>query len=141
MSIASSKARSRPSCQRKRRPSTSWRSILKPLRHWASQYRRQCSLVLTRSSNSWISAFGTKRTFDRLNQYPLSGVKRTLIGRAALLLLMLGAHTTVTPFHHQPEAQHPKIFQLSTSCRPITPSFDPKRPSPTPDLTTSSLPA
>jgi len=21
---------------------------------------------------------------------------------------MLGAHTTVTPFHHQPEAQHPK---------------------------------
>src|ERR1700720_2327463 len=31
---------------------------------------------------------------------------------AALLLLMLGARTTVTPFHHQPEAQHPKIFQL-----------------------------
>jgi hypothetical protein len=29
----------------------------------------------------------------------------------------------VTPFHHQPEAQHPKIFQLSTSRRPITPSF------------------
>jgi hypothetical protein len=27
---------------------------------------------------------------------------------AALLLLMLGALTTVTPFHHQPEAQHPK---------------------------------
>jgi hypothetical protein len=27
---------------------------------------------------------------------------------AALLLLMLGARTTVTPFHHQPEAQHPK---------------------------------
>ena len=25
---------------------------------------------------------------------------------AALLLLMLGARTTVTPFHHQPEAQH-----------------------------------
>jgi hypothetical protein len=36
-------------------------------------------------------------------------------------MLMLGAHTTVTPFHHQPEAQHPKIFQLSTSRRPITP--------------------
>jgi hypothetical protein len=32
----------------------------------------------------------------------------------------------VTPFHHQPEAQHPKIFQLSTSRRPITPSFGPK---------------
>jgi hypothetical protein len=29
----------------------------------------------------------------------------------------------VTPFHYQPEAQHPKIFQLSTSRRPITPSF------------------
>jgi hypothetical protein len=29
----------------------------------------------------------------------------------------------VTPFHHQPEAQHPKIFQLSTSRRPITPSL------------------
>jgi hypothetical protein len=42
---------------------------------------------------------------------------------AALLLLMLGARTTVTPFHHQPEAQHPKIFQLFTSRRPITPSF------------------
>src|SRR6516162_2513817 len=27
---------------------------------------------------------------------------------AALLLLMLGARTTVTPFHHQPEAQHLK---------------------------------
>jgi 4-oxalocrotonate tautomerase len=25
----------------------------------------------------------------------------------------------VTPFHHQPEAQHPKTFQLSTSRRPI----------------------
>jgi hypothetical protein len=36
---------------------------------------------------------------------------------------MLGARTTVTPFHHQPEAQHPKIFQLSTTRRPITPSF------------------
>jgi hypothetical protein len=40
---------------------------------------------------------------------------------------MLGARTTVTPFHHQPEAQHPKIFQLSTSRRPITPSFGTKR--------------
>jgi hypothetical protein len=36
---------------------------------------------------------------------------------------MLGARITVTPFHHQPEAQHPKIFQLSTRRRPITPSF------------------
>ncbi|MGB6283747.1 MAG: hypothetical protein WBG18_04905, partial [Xanthobacteraceae bacterium] len=44
----------------------------------------------------------------------------------ALLLLMLGARTTVTPFHHQPEAQHPKIFQLSTSRRPITPSLPTK---------------
>jgi hypothetical protein len=35
----------------------------------------------------------------------------------------------VTPFHHQPEAQHPKIFQLSTSRRPITPSFGGKRTS------------
>jgi hypothetical protein len=26
----------------------------------------------------------------------------------AALLLMLGARTTVTPFHHQPEAQHLK---------------------------------
>jgi hypothetical protein len=39
---------------------------------------------------------------------------------------MLGARTTVTPFHHQPEAQHPKFFQLSTSRRPITPSLPPK---------------
>jgi hypothetical protein len=28
-----------------------------------------------------------------------------------------------TSFHHQSEAQHPKILQLSTSRRPITPSF------------------
>jgi hypothetical protein len=35
----------------------------------------------------------------------------------------------VTPFHHQPEAQHPKIFQLFTSRRPITPSFGTKRTS------------
>jgi hypothetical protein len=32
---------------------------------------------------------------------------------AALLLLMLGARTTVTPFHHQPEAQHPKFLALN----------------------------
>jgi hypothetical protein len=32
----------------------------------------------------------------------------------------------VTPFHHQPEAQHPTISQLSTSRRPITPSFGAK---------------
>jgi hypothetical protein len=32
----------------------------------------------------------------------------------------------VTPVHHQPEAQHPKTFQLSTSRRPITPSLPPK---------------
>jgi hypothetical protein len=38
---------------------------------------------------------------------------------------MLGARTTVTPFQHQLEAQHPKIFQLSTSRRPITPSYIP----------------
>jgi hypothetical protein len=29
----------------------------------------------------------------------------------------------VTSFHHQPEAQHPNLLQLSTSRRPITPSF------------------
>jgi hypothetical protein len=52
-------------------------------------------------------------------------VQSSKIVHAAILLLMLGARTTVTPFHHQPEAQHPKIFQLSTSRRPITPSFHP----------------
>jgi len=50
-------------------------------------------------------------------------IQSSKIVHAALLLLMLGARTTVTPFHHQPEAQHPKIFQLSTSRRPIIPSF------------------
>jgi hypothetical protein len=25
---------------------------------------------------------------------------------------MLGARTTVTPFHHQPEAQHPKFLAI-----------------------------
>jgi len=60
-----------------------------------------------------------------LDRYVQSGK----IVHAALLLLMLGARTTVTPFHHQPEAQHPKIFQLSTSRRPITPSLGQKRTS------------
>jgi hypothetical protein len=36
---------------------------------------------------------------------------------------MLGAHTTVTPFHHQPEAQHPKSSDIHKNARPITPSF------------------
>src|SRR6516162_8890484 len=56
-------------------------------------------------------------------------VQSSKIVHAALLLLMLGARTTVTPFHHQPEAQHPKFFQLSTSRRPITPSVGTKRTS------------
>ena len=54
-------------------------------------------------------------------------VQSSKIVHAALLLLMLGGRTTVTPFHHQPEAQHPKFFQLSTSRRPITPSIGVKR--------------
>jgi hypothetical protein len=37
---------------------------------------------------------------------------------------MLGARTMVTPFHHQPEAQHPSYPQER---RPITPSFGTKR--------------
>ncbi len=37
-------------------------------------------------------------------------VQSSKMVHAALLLLMLEARTTVTPFHHQPEAQHPKIF-------------------------------
>jgi hypothetical protein len=35
-------------------------------------------------------------------------VQSSKMVHAALLLLMLGARTTVTPFHHQPEAQHLK---------------------------------
>jgi hypothetical protein len=35
----------------------------------------------------------------------------------------------VTPFHHQPEAQHPKIFSYPQERRPITPSFGTKRTS------------
>ena len=50
-------------------------------------------------------------------------VQSSKMVHAALLLLTLGARTTVTPFHHQPEAQHPKIFQLSASRLPITPSL------------------
>jgi hypothetical protein len=41
---------------------------------------------------------------------------------AALLLLMLEAASTAS-FHHQPEAQHPKIFSYPQERRPITPSF------------------
>jgi hypothetical protein len=29
----------------------------------------------------------------------------------------------VTPFHHQPEAQHPKSSDIHNNARPITPSF------------------
>src|SRR3974390_2580116 len=46
---------------------------------------------------------------------------------AALLLWCLGPVTTVTPFHHQPEAQHPKSFSYPTTRRPITPSIGPFR--------------
>jgi hypothetical protein len=46
---------------------------------------------------------------------------------AALLLLMLEAVTTVTSFHHQPEAQHLKSSAIHKLGRPITPSFRVKR--------------
>jgi putative ABC transport system substrate-binding protein len=46
--IVSSGVRSLLTCQSRHRPNTSWCSILKPLRHWASQYRTQCSLAPTR---------------------------------------------------------------------------------------------
>src|SRR5579863_5301205 len=45
---------------------------------------------------------------------------------AALLLLMLEAAKCETSFHHQPEAQHPKIFSYPQARRPITPSNDAK---------------
>jgi hypothetical protein len=44
---------------------------------------------------------------------------------AALLLLMLEAASR-TSFHHQPEAQHPKILSCPQERRPITPSLGPK---------------
>src|SRR6516225_9504548 len=39
-------------------------------------------------------------------------VQSRKIVHVALLLLMLGAPTTVTPFHHQPEAQHLKSLAI-----------------------------
>jgi hypothetical protein len=47
-------------------------------------------------------------------------VQSSKIVHAALLFLMLGARTTVTPFHHQPEARTQKSFSYPQA-RPITP--------------------
>src|SRR5262249_14057677 len=57
-------------------------------------------------------------------------IQSSKIVHAALLLLMLEAVHSKTSFHHQPEAQHPKNLQLSTTRRPITPSL----PRPKPDI-------
>ena len=45
---ASSRARSRPTCRCRRRPSTSWRSTSRPPRRSASKCRRRCSPAPTR---------------------------------------------------------------------------------------------
>src|SRR6201988_4536246 len=89
-----------------------------PLRQWPSfqsdpleavsrvpQYRQQ-SIGLARNLNlpndlTCVIHNTDARVLDR-------NVQSRKIVHAALLLLMLGARTTVTPFHHQPEAQHPK---------------------------------
>src|SRR5262249_11664550 len=47
-SIASSKARSLPTCRCTRRPSTSWSSISRPPRRWALRCRPACSPAPTR---------------------------------------------------------------------------------------------
>ena len=47
-SIASSRARSRPTCRCRRRPSTNWSSISRPPRRSASTCRRRCSPAPTR---------------------------------------------------------------------------------------------
>ena len=47
-STASSRARSRPTCRCRRRPSTSWSSISRPPRRSASMCRRRCSPAPTR---------------------------------------------------------------------------------------------
>jgi hypothetical protein len=39
---------------------------------------------------------------------------------------MLGARTTVTPFHHQPEAQHPKNLSAIHKLPADYPIFVPK---------------
>jgi ABC-type uncharacterized transport system substrate-binding protein len=52
MSIASSRARSRPTFRCRHRPNTYWRSISKPPRRSASTCRRRWSVAPTRSSSS-----------------------------------------------------------------------------------------
>jgi ABC-type uncharacterized transport system substrate-binding protein len=47
-SIASSRARSRPTCRCRRPPSSSWSSTSRPPRRSASTYPRRCSLAPTR---------------------------------------------------------------------------------------------
>ena len=48
MSIASSRARSPPTCRCRRRPSTNWSSISRPPKRSASTCRRRCSPAPTR---------------------------------------------------------------------------------------------
>ena len=56
-----SRARSRPTCRYRRRPSTNYLSILRPPRRWVSHSHRRCSAAPTKSSNVSLpmSAFGT----------------------------------------------------------------------------------
>ena len=49
--IASSRARSRPICRCRRRPSSSWLSISRPQKRSASPFRTRCSPAPTRSSS------------------------------------------------------------------------------------------
>src|SRR5262252_4150824 len=70
MSTASSRVRGLLTCQCRHRPSTNWRSILKPRRQWASQFLHRYLPAPMRSSNKgahvryWPKADMPKNAID-----------------------------------------------------------------------------
>src|SRR5262245_16379868 len=54
-------------------------------------------LIRSQSHPPRMSACGTKRTFDALNQCPLLGVKRTLVSHSAMSALTQSGHCICTP--------------------------------------------
>jgi len=88
-------------------------------RHWHWKIKLQSAPV--------VSEGNRQATLASSNMAPALGSRGKLGGSGATgdaaLLLMLGARTTVTPFHHQFEAQHPKNLSAIHKLRADYPIF------------------
>ena len=87
----------------------------------SSAFRLSTTTVATSLAGSCFSTESADGPFHHGTAKACDGADARVLDRdiqsskmihAALLLLMLGARTTVTPFDHQPEAQHPKFLGI-----------------------------